>query len=95
MQVQRDESETKGRVFVGDAQDPTAEMTYSRAGDGLIIIDHTHVDDSLRGQGVGRILLDTIVEDARTRGLKILPLCPYAKAQFNKDPSLRDVLSGS
>jgi predicted GNAT family acetyltransferase len=29
---------------------------------------------------------------AREKNLKVIPLCPFAKAQFDKDASLRDVL---
>ena len=63
-----------------------AEMTYVRAGATRVIVDHTHVDDSLRGQGVGRALLDATAEMARREGLRILATCPYAKAQLEKHP---------
>ena len=67
-------------------------MTFNITGASMIIIDHTEVDDSLRGKGVGRMLLDRIVVRAREKGWKILPLCPFAKSQFDKDPSIADVL---
>lgn len=67
-------------------------MTYSWAGNDKFIIDHTWVDDSLRGQNVGRLLVDQAVEFARTKDAKILPLCPFAKSVFDKEPSLHDVL---
>jgi predicted GNAT family acetyltransferase len=70
-----------------------ASMTYSRAGDTLIIIDHTEVDKQLSGQGVGRKLLDALVAWARETGTKVMATCPFALAQFGKDPSIRDVLS--
>ncbi|MBO6575176.1 MAG: N-acetyltransferase [Rhodothermales bacterium] len=92
MEVHIEESDTKGRAFVGSSDGPQAEMTYSRAGDALLIIDHTEVDDSLRGTGAGRFLLDSVVALARERGVKILPLCPFARSQFEKDASIRDVL---
>ncbi|BAH40676.1 MAG TPA: N-acetyltransferase [Gemmatimonas aurantiaca] len=70
-----------------------ASMTYSRAGASLIIIDHTEVDKQLSGQGVGRKLLDALVAWARETGTKVMATCPFALAQFGKDPSIRDVLS--
>jgi predicted GNAT family acetyltransferase len=70
-----------------------AEMTYSRSSDSLIIIDHTEVDDSLKGQGIARRLLDALVAWARETGTKVMATCPYARAQFAKDPSIRDVLA--
>jgi len=71
----------------------SAEMTFSRAGERLIIIDHTDVPAALRGQGVGEKLVARAVADAREAGKKIVPLCPFAAAQFRKHPEYADVLS--
>ena len=70
-----------------------AEMTYSRAGESLIIIDHTAVPEALRGRGIGEKLVARAVEDARAAGLKIIPLCPFAAEQFRRHPEFGDVLS--
>jgi predicted GNAT family acetyltransferase len=70
-----------------------AEMTFSRASDKLIIIDHTAVPDDLRGERVGNMLLEKAIDDARTQGFKIFALCPFAAAQFRRHAEYRDVLS--
>lgn len=88
MEIQLEESNNKGRAFLGEK----AEMTYSRAGDRLLIIDHTWVSDELRGKGVGKLLLNRLVKYAREENMKILPLCPFAKSIFNKEEELGDVL---
>lgn len=69
-----------------------AEMTYSWAGTDKIIIDHTEVDESLKGQGAGKELVGRTIQFAREKGLKIIPLCPFAKSVFNKTPEYSDVL---
>ncbi|MDP2408830.1 MAG: GNAT family N-acetyltransferase [Pseudolabrys sp.] len=90
-QVRNEESPTKSRyVVIVDGHE--AEMTYSRAGDTLIIIDHTHVPDALRGRRIGEILVRRAVEDARAAGKSIIPLCPFAKAQIARHPEWQDVL---
>ena len=91
MDIQRQEDESKGRYWVV-VEGHEAEMTYSRAGESLIIIDHTGVPDALRGKHVGQALVQRGVEDARAEGRKILPLCPFAKAQIQKHPEWQDVL---
>ena len=68
------------------------EMTYTWAGPGKFIIDHTEVDDAFSGQGVGKQLVMAAVDFARAKQVKILPLCPFAKSVFDKDPSIEDVL---
>ncbi len=92
-QIEHHENEAKGAFFIQSEGRRVAEMTYSRTNATMIIVDHTEVDASLSGQGVGRKLLDALVLWARTTGTKVVPLCPFAKAQFNKDSSLRDVLA--
>lgn len=85
------ENEQRRGFFIEQEGQVVAEMTYSRVNDKLIIVDHTVVDDSLAGQGVARSLLDALVAWARSSGTKVLATCPYAIAQFNKDPSIADV----
>ena len=89
--VEREDGASKGRYrLVIDGVE--AEMTYSRAGDGMIIIDHTEVPAALRGRKVGERLVRQAVEDARRDGIVIVPLCPFAKAQIDRHPGWQDVI---
>ncbi|TDL75251.1 N-acetyltransferase [Palleronia sediminis] len=90
--ITRDVTETKGR-YTATVDGHEAEMTYSRAGPQTIIIDHTAVPDALRGRGVGQALVQRGVEDARAEGRRIVPLCPFAKAQIDRHPEWQDVLA--
>lgn len=85
-------TENKGNAYLGNIDSPIATMTISITPNSLWIIDHTEVDDSLKGQGIGKKLLIKIVEEARDNKIEILPLCPYAKHAFEKDESIQDVL---
>lgn len=92
IQITREEGEAKGR-YLAVLDGFEAEMTYSRAGAKMIIIDHTGVPDALRGRGVGQALVLRGIEDARAEGRKIVPLCPFAKAQIARHPEWQDVLN--
>ena len=92
IEIIREDSETKGRYVARIPGKPEAEMTFSKAGASLIIIDHTEVPDALRGTGVGKALVERAVLDARAAGIKILPLCPFAKATIARTPEWQDVL---
>ena len=59
-------------------------MSFVPTGENIIIIDHTYVSDELRGQGIGQLLLDKVITWAEKENKKIIPLCPYAKAQMEK-----------
>lgn len=82
----------RGAFFLERDGEHVAELTYSRMNDAKVIIDHTEVDPALGGQGIGRQLLDAAVEWARETGTTFKVVCPFARAQFARDPSIRDVL---
>jgi len=63
-------------------------MTYTWAGDERFIIDHTEVEEAYNGKGVGKEMLLAARKNSKT----IIPLCPFAKATFQKHEELQDVL---
>jgi predicted GNAT family acetyltransferase len=93
IEIERSEEDGRGVFFFAKQGIRLAEMTYSRTDEKLVIIDHTEVSEQLQGLGVGRKLLNATVAWARETGTKIIPICPYAKAQFERDASIRDVLA--
>ncbi|MEQ1937868.1 GNAT family N-acetyltransferase [Mesorhizobium sp. CN5-321] len=90
--IRLEDSGTKGRYVIAGPDGAEAEMTFTKVGQHQIIIDHTGVPDAFRGQGVGLSLVTRAVEDARAQGKKIIPLCPFAAAQFRRHPEWADVL---
>ena len=91
--IGHEESGHRGAFFFEEGGKRLGEMTYSRVDERLVIIDHTEVSPSLAGKGMGRKLLDALVAWARESKTKVMATCPYALAQFAKDPSIRDVFS--
>ena len=67
-------------------------MTYTVAGT-RVIIDHTQMDESLRGTGTGKKLVHAAVEWARKENARLMPLCPFARSVFDKTPGYSDVLA--
>ncbi|NJX16318.1 GNAT family N-acetyltransferase [Tamlana crocina] len=92
MQVQHRHHKNKGQFYIEIDGETKAEMTYSMAGEEKMIIDHTEVDAGLKGQGIGYKLVETAVQYARGKQIKILPLCPFANAVFKKKSEYHDVL---
>ena len=93
--ITRELTPTKGRYVgrVGGIAEE-AELTFSRASQTLVIADHTLAPDSMRGMGVARALVDRLIADARSEGFKIIPLCPFVKAQYARHPEWSDVMQG-
>ena len=79
--------------YVGQDGAILAEMVYTMPSPDKMIIEHTEVDDSLGGKGIGKQLVHTSVEYARTHNIKIIPLCPFAKKVFDRTPEWSDVLA--
>ncbi|MEO8042447.1 MAG: GNAT family N-acetyltransferase [Acidobacteriota bacterium] len=91
MQIQRDEHGRKGAFYIEENGEWIAELTYIR-NNGTMTIDHTEVDETLRGEGVGEDMVKAAVEYARENGLKIKPACPYAEKVIQRTPEFQDVL---
>jgi predicted GNAT family acetyltransferase len=71
-----------------------AQMVYVMAGPQKMIIDHTEVDDSLKGQQIGKKLLESLVHYVREKEIKVIPLCPFANAMLKKIKEWEDVVLG-
>jgi len=92
LEINLDQSVTKGSFYIEENNHRVAEMTFSKAGSDVIIIDHTEVSNSLRGKNIGMQLVDEAVSYARKNNIKILPLCPFAKSVFARVKEYSDVL---
>ena len=67
-----------GRIYaVGEDGKLLAEVTFPEK-DGIAQINHTFVDESLRGQGVAGKLLEEVSQRLRKEGKKAVPICSYA-----------------
>ena len=92
MEVLQEDNGKKGKFFIFEKNVQEAEMTYVWAGANKIIIDHTEVNEALKGKGAGKQMVMKAVDFARERHIHILPICPFAKSVFDKVPEIRDVL---
>ena len=80
-------------------RDNPAELRYeARRGDsllgqiryrtepGLVVLVHTDVDNSVEGSGVGSALVAGALDDIRSRGLRVVPVCPFVAAYIRRHP---------
>lgn len=72
--------------------DQAGSMTYTWAGTDKFIIDHTEVEPAYKGKDIGKEMVYKAVEFVRKEGVKIIPLCPFAKVTFQKNEEIGDVL---
>ena len=85
--------ESAKRSAAYDGEKNIGECTYVEE-DGVWTLNHTAVDQAYGGQGIARKLLTCLVEEARKRSVKIIPVCSYVAREFEKHPDLYgDVLN--
>lgn len=94
MEIKHVEKGGRGGFLIREDGKRLAEMTYVNAGETGFIIDHTEVDESLRGQKVGDKLLAEAVKYAREKGLKIFATCPFALRKLSNNPEYADIFGG-
>jgi len=92
LDIQHSIKGNKGKFFIEKDGVQLAEMVYTMTDPHKMIIEHTEVDDQLRGQNVGNQLVKAGVDFARTNNIKIIPLCPFANSVFKRKTEYADVL---
>jgi len=73
-----------GRIYYESEGKLLAEITYFKVKDNIYEINHTFVDESLRGQGIASKLVEEAIEDIRSKNGKITASCSYAKSYLEK-----------
>lgn len=75
----------KNRFYIGNTEeDFVAEITYEELDDKTWSINHTYVDPSLEGQGIGRKLVQAVKEAAFKQDKKLSATCSYAAHVLQK-----------
>ena len=59
--------------------------------DGVLTVRHTEVPKELEGRGIGSALIRGVLDIARAEGLKVKPVCPFAKAYVERHPEYADL----
>ena len=90
--ITREDKPSGGRYRARVEGKPDAEMTFSKAGGRIPVIDHTGMPDELGGMGVGKALVEHMVHHVRARGLRAVSPGPCASARPRKHPEWQDVL---
>jgi predicted GNAT family acetyltransferase len=87
-------SDARSGVAVSDRpEDSRYELTVDgervglidyRLTDGTIAFLHAEVDPARGGQGLGSLMTREVLDDARRRGLSVIPMCPFVAAYVDR-----------
>lgn len=89
VEVVRNEDEERWEADLGNA---LAVLTYGES-EGKLYLLHTEVPPEAEGRGVGSRLVKAALEHARGAGMKVVPLCPFAKAYMQRHRDYDDLLA--
>lgn len=82
----------RGRYALRLDDDSEADLTYTMDGERMVI-GRTFTPPEHRNKGIAIKLVERAVEDARTRGWRITPACPYVRIVIDRTPAFQDVLA--
>jgi len=76
-------------AWVGDRM---AGAAYYRLHPDRIVFTHTEVDEAFGGQGIASHIAAFALDDARARGLRVEPRCPFVAAYMRRHHAYDDLL---
>lgn len=89
LKVTNNESESRFEARIGE---DVAVAEYDIDGD-TITFTHTEVPEKFEGQGVASTLIRSALDDARKRGLKVVPQCQYVASWIERHADYSDLIA--
>jgi predicted GNAT family acetyltransferase len=59
---------------------------------GQVIFTHTEIEPEYEGLGIGSALASAALDDVRSRGERVVPLCPFIAGYIKRHPAYRDLV---
>ena len=73
---------------------PAGILEYKVRNDRIALI-HTEVPSAFEGHGVAAAITKFALDDARKRGLRVIPICPYVRRYLETHPEDLDIVVGT
>lgn len=64
---------------------------YHEQGDDVVVMPHTEIDPSMRGHGLGAVLVRAALDDVRPTGRQVVPSCWYVAQFIDENPEYEDL----
>jgi predicted GNAT family acetyltransferase len=61
--------------------------------DAVMVLPHTEIDARRRGRGLGDVLVSGVLDDARARGITVVPSCWFVREYIDRHPETTDLLA--
>lgn len=83
----------KDELFVlKEDENYLVHATFPIFEEGVVNIDHTFVDPSLRGQGVASEMMHEVMKYLKEKQMQVIATCPYAVVWLKKHKEYNDMV---
>ncbi|MCB0864382.1 MAG: N-acetyltransferase [Solirubrobacterales bacterium] len=89
VRIERDDELGRYELFADDRR--AGHLSFRLQGD-LIALDHTEVHDRYEGEGLASDLARRALDEARERGMGVLPFCPFVLGWMKRHPEYLDLV---
>jgi predicted GNAT family acetyltransferase len=90
MEVVNNKRDFRFEIAMPDGE--IARMDY-RWLKGAMVLMHTVVPVTYRGNGIGAELARYVLDHARSQGLKVIVYCPFVELYLKKHPEYNDIVT--
>jgi uncharacterized protein len=80
------------RRYEIDADGELAGFLLYGSRPGLIALIHTEIKPEFEGRGLGGTLVRGALDDARGKGMSVLPFCPFVNSWIERHPEYADLV---
>lgn len=84
--------DTNKVYILNNKKEEVAYVTFPQMTERIVVINHTYVNEELRGMKIAEQLMEKVCEVIRSNKQKAIPECSYAKHWFDKHPENQDIL---
>lgn len=84
MEIKKKETGRTGKFIAFENEKEVADVSWLVNDESNYVIDHTSVTEEKSGQGIGKDLIDAVVDMARENNKKIIPGCAFARKIFER-----------
>lgn len=92
MEISNNKRQYRYEAITDTGELATLEYRWLR---GSMALMHTIVPPSAEGKGVGSALVKHVLDEAREKGLKILPYCSFVAGFIKNHPEYQDLVDTS
>jgi len=93
LELFHEQHDGSGAFVLSQGGHRVGELLYAARGPGVVAVNHTEVDGSLRGSGAAKQLVQAVVTWARAENVKLVPRCSYVREVLARTPAWQDVLA--